>query len=91
MKKTNLSQDEEAIILRLSKRLELNISKKEVSELKHVKDVLLKALKKSDETLHNWGFSRLIVNSLCSRVVGFKSFILRRPASIYNALEKVEC
>lgn len=87
----NLSVEEKNLVFRLNNHLELNFSKQDLHDFKNVKRTLIRAWEKSDEALHNWGFSRLRVASLCSRVSGFNRFVFRRPKSIYNALEKASC
>jgi hypothetical protein len=91
MNDLNLSVEEKNLVFRLNNHLELNFSKKDLQDFKNVKRTLIRAWENSDETLHNWGFSRLKVASLCSRLSGFDRFIFRRATSIYGALEKTRC
>ena len=82
-----LTKEEKDIIFRLNQFLGLNLSLKEAKTFSGFKKILLEAWQTNDRTLHNGGFSRKRIASLCSRLSGFNRFTFRRSCSIYAALE----
>lgn len=81
-----LTREEKDTIFRLNQFLGLNLSLKEAKTSSGSKKILLEAWKANDRTLHNGGFSRQRIASLCSRLSGFNRFIFKRSCSIYAAL-----
>jgi hypothetical protein len=81
-----LTKEEKDAIFRLNQFLGVNLPLKEAKTSSGSKKILLEAWRTDDRTLHNGGFSRQRIASLCSRLSGFNRFIFRRSCSIYAAL-----
>ena len=86
-----LTKEDKDQILLLNDLLKLKFSKEELETARGIKRLLLNAWWTSNRRLHDVGFSRLKIASLCSRAIGFERFILRRSISINRALSDALC